>query len=414
MMTTIPSAKRGEHMAGTRMSWIHKSLVGERLPLLGILIAAVVGVALSLGAICLHAWYCSGPNIHGRFMCSASTPFSWTTVTGLAAGPGILLTWYWRTVQKWRDISNAAAANKTAADALSSNRFKDAITLFDGKDMSVFGGIHGLKALCDATPSYVVPTIAVLENFIRLSGGRLPRGEDQKAKVAQRDPGDLQQPQSPIAPEPPSSSSTSNSGSTPTPLPKNVELLLAAGVLGTRTSQSQGGPPLKEAVGPRAVDMHVRQALVTFHSLMETQGFLLTADLLTNTASTKVRPLQLGSLSQADLAGADLSGLDLSGLDFRMATLRNANLSNCRLHNTDLSAADLTHATLAGADLTGALLKNGALLIGTDLTRAVVKGASFGGACRFKVKDSGVDWNSARETPPADLFEKPPKVPKKN
>jgi hypothetical protein len=419
-------------MPGTLKSWIYKSLIGERLPFLAILVSAGVGIALALGAVCLHAWYCSSPNMHGQFMCSANTPFSWTTVTGLVAGPCILLTWYWRTVQKWRDISNATAANETAADSLSSNRFKDAITLFDGKDMSVFGGIHGLKALCDATPSYVVPTIAVLENFVRLAGSRLPRGENRKEKPVQREPGDPQPTQTPTPPVPPNPSPGLNTGNTPTPLPKDVELLYAAGIIGTRTAHSRRVFPVEDAVGPSAADMHVKQALVTFHSLMKSQGLLLTADLLRSTASTEVRPLRLGSLSQADLSGANLSGLDLSGLDFRMAILRDTNLSNCRLRNSDLTTADLTRATLAGADLTGAFLTkarlkdsdcrnaqfveanaDGALLIGTNLTGATVRGASFVRACRFKVKQADVDWTSAKEPPAADLFENSLKAPKK-
>lgn len=125
------------------LSALQKFISGESLPSLAIAFAVGLGVLFGYWGHREFQEHCREPK--GKILCKEKDSFPWSTLRGVVAAPCILLTWYWRTVHKWRDIENAKRANNTSFESLGSTRFKDSIALLDGDSMAVFAGIHGLK-----------------------------------------------------------------------------------------------------------------------------------------------------------------------------------------------------------------------------------------------------------------------------
>jgi uncharacterized protein YjbI with pentapeptide repeats len=91
-------------------------------------------------AFVVYAWRCWG---NGSGECEAirkSPP--WTILTALAASPAVLLTWYWRTEQKERDIDQARAEEINS-------RFAKAVELLgDGHG----GAVYALEGVARDAP----------------------------------------------------------------------------------------------------------------------------------------------------------------------------------------------------------------------------------------------------------------------
>lgn len=114
------------------------------------------------------------------------------------------------------------------------------------------------------------------------------------------------------------------------------------------------------------------------------------------------------SLTRIDLRGANLEGANLERANLEFAWLEGATLRDARLVNAELEGAKLQSARLDGADLTGANLERarlenasayGAIFDGTDLRSASLEGAILEGAS-FKKPKSEID---GAESKPAKL-----------
>ncbi|MBU2980698.1 pentapeptide repeat-containing protein, partial [Lentibacter algarum] len=81
-------------------------------------------------------------------------------------------------------------------------------------------------------------------------------------------------------------------------------------------------------------------------------------------------------LFSARLEGANLFGARLEGADLRSACLEGANLDSARLEGASLRSARLEGADLRSARLEGANLDSARLYSSTNLTEALLRGAS--------------------------------------
>lgn len=323
-------------------------------------------MVLACVAVYVHQRCCLG--VSGLRICVEEKTYPWATLAALIAGPCVVLTWYRRTVQKWHDIKNTIASNHTAAEALANTCAKDAIVLLDGGDVGTVGGIYGLRAIADISPTYRRLAIDVLEGFIRLRG-RNPSSGDNVGGAQPHE---------------------ANSGVAP-----------------KRASQRE------DSEVPRATNLHLRQALMVLQTLIAAQP----------RGSEDASGVAPGSLSKVDLSGVDLSELNLSGLDFRRAKLTRANLTMCDMRKVNLAGADLASASLVSTALDGAVLDEAdltktdcrrasliearlarAYLIRTNLIGANVTGADCCGAKRFGARDKGVNWPEPPKAPDPDSF----------
>lgn len=67
-----------------------------------ILAASALGLSCVLGAMASYHRWC-GPNDSGICLLAKESP-PWVLLAGLAAAPAVLLTWYWRTTQRRREL----------------------------------------------------------------------------------------------------------------------------------------------------------------------------------------------------------------------------------------------------------------------------------------------------------------------
>ena len=329
-------------------SRLQRWLSDEKIPVRAILASVAIGMALAIILACLPDALCGESESR---ICSSRTPFPWTTLAAVVAAPCVLLTWYWRILHRWREIKNAEVSNataieskNTAAEALAGSRLKDVIDLLDGKSMSVFGGIHGLKSLGESMPSHRRLAIEVLESFIRLNGRRVAEPGGAGAMHLRHAVITLRR------------------------------LLQLERLLRTSSSVFLDTRPL----APGSLSM-------ADLSGADLSGLDLSGLDLRMATLVKTR-LCRSKMEDVDLTGADLTGADLTSTNLGRAVLKDAILTKALCLKTDFSGAHAERVRL----------------VRTTLTKVTVNGAWFSGARKIGVSEEDVDWKPAEQAPEPD------------
>lgn len=234
----------------------------------------------------------------------------WIIISGIAAAPSLLLTWYWRTVHKDAEIELAGRTERN-------ERFADAVRLMseeNPKEASRLGGIYTLEALARISPPDQDRIRETLCAFVR-SRGTMPTAPDQMALHTQ--PADVQ---------------------------------AAFSVMG-RTE----GPPayLERALLPKisGTGARLRRAHLGFSNLEQAN-------------------LSKADLSEAVLVGSRLAGADLSEANLSRANFFRAKLDGAQLEKADLRGANIGMARFDNANLTGAQFDNSTHGLGASFLNA--------------------------------------------
>ena len=312
-----------------------------RFPGWWVIVAALLGVALVavLGGVYTHS--CADlTTTHAtvdRPLCAlvrGSPP--WLLISGLAAAPAVLLTWYWRTVQRERDlvhrsdelshreteIKHREAELTSAAQSAALTRLTEATERCESEKLLVRNlGLHVIREVAQREPSLLWPAIETLGAFIH-----------RRAPV-------------PVQPE--------LDGIPEAPAPEVQTALTLLGKLGCN------GLDLSET------DLVLAKLDGAF------AGVTLSGCLL------------FGAHLSGDFQGADLRhalGRELSapGVNFHMASLEEAYLEGANLRHAKFPHANLGRATLTGADLSGADLS-----LARGLDSANLRDATFDGDTKF-------------------------------
>lgn len=149
-------ALRGAHRP-PRLAWFFYSRTAWP-----VLIMAALGVVLAYGMVYGYDLYCHD---FTTGLCRAvQTSPPWLLVTGLAAAPSALLTWYWRTDHKKRDLQNAANTHQLERRAKISERFAKAVELLAEARA---GAIYALEQIARESPEDHWPVMQTLAAFAR-------------------------------------------------------------------------------------------------------------------------------------------------------------------------------------------------------------------------------------------------------
>jgi uncharacterized protein YjbI with pentapeptide repeats len=301
--------------------------------LLWILAMCVVGLASSFGLLWLlygdfpFQQWTTLRNVRTAVQAEGGAP-PWLLVSGLAAAPSLLLTWWWRTVHKDTDVGHKEAEIAAAQRDERFRRFIEACKLLSDNSTSVrLGGIYALERLARDSKGDFPRILELLCAFVRTGKKRLGQ---------------------------------------------------CATDVGTAFSViARLAEVTREKGGEVEFDDSLRhqQTLGKDLSNASLNGVRTYIPLLPgvnlNGASVMDSAFTGGVLAQAKFRGANLSRTTFSA-----TFLRQADFTSSRCVGTEFRASDMTDAVLCGADLTNATF-DGCDLNGADMEGAVVVGASF-------------------------------------
>jgi uncharacterized protein YjbI with pentapeptide repeats len=241
-------------------------------------------------------------------------------LTGIAAAPSVLLTWFWRDTgqrvieeQKRQDIRQARMTYRLEVQAKIAARFQAASALLVADNpLARIAGLHALWDIARESHNHRPTVRLALAAFIRVQA----------------------------------------------PIPEHEE------------------PDLDPTVYPPAADVHVAATLL-FNSRWKEWLPGHSADLRrTRLAAANLKgaymsgvDLEDAEICQSNLDDADLSKANLKGANLCKATLRNANLDHADLGGAYLNEAHLSDAQCGSANFASARIGQ-ASLARTDLTNA--------------------------------------------
>ena len=260
------------------------------------------------------------------YCCAVQKNPPWILISGVAAAPALVLTWWWRTQQKDTDIAHKEADIALAKRGERSERFLEAVKLLWSDSAAVrLGGVYSLESLARESHADLPRILDTLCAFVRLSKGK--RGP------------------------------------------------AAADIAGAFTVLCRIHRAIRENTHMLAEEIRYQQILridlsgATLNGARVFLPALAGAEL--GAASFIESRLYGGSLSGAQMQRAklsramcqttnfekaDLTDADCSGADFTLSSFK-----GCRLKGCNLTGSNLRHCDLRGADLSGALL-DGAIL----------------------------------------------------
>ena len=273
----------------------------------------------------------------------------WSLITGLAAAPALLLTWYWRDQAKRKDIEQKDKDIEIAQESQLTERFATAVKLLgDDKRSICLGGIYALERLAKDSINDHWSIMETLSAFIRDNASWPPAENEDETEEAK----DTTESSTP-APKKDSETKTSR-----------ITIQAALSVIGRRSKEG-----------------------IEYEEEHSYQIDLSKSDL--NGLNLRKAHLEGANLSGAHLDGANLYGANLKkahlikahldGAFLREAHLEGANLMRAHLEGAFLREAHLEGANLIGAHLEGANLYE-AHLEGADLREAHLEGADLEGA----------------------------------
>jgi hypothetical protein len=137
-----------------------------------IIIAAVFGVILSiLFVVFTHYCFCDW---FKKTCEAAATNPPWLLLSGLTAAPSVLLTWYWRTVHKEKDLENhrnellvREKERIVRKMELVQSDIRNAMTLLDSGNLHTRrNGVHELGRIAKDSPESSIDIVNKLSNFL--------------------------------------------------------------------------------------------------------------------------------------------------------------------------------------------------------------------------------------------------------
>jgi uncharacterized protein YjbI with pentapeptide repeats len=338
-------------------------------------VAIVVGVGLAAASAWALAHYiehhCSVPQPLGLCEVLIKSP-PWAFLTGVAAAPAVLLTWYWRTTQKNEEIALGKAQESLAKRQERSTRFVEAVKLLaEGDKLEArLGAVYSLESLVRDSAEEHARVVETLCAFVRQHGVDVL--EDGTA--VKKQPIDVQA----------AFTTACRLGSGDARLLDFRESRLR----GIEWTGPNGGvridltnADLREAVFLNAwfLDSFMGGANLENADL---QGARLDAD-LEGANFTNAR-LNDANLTSAALTSARLTGATLIATKFTDANLGSARLEGATFLDTDLERANLQNAHLEQARLTTCNLRDANLerahLKGAVIAHADLRGARLGSA----------------------------------
>lgn len=164
------------------LRWIAKGTLGNSRPWArGLCIVAAVGVGLISAYITARFLIprCLDAGFYPDWCEIADTTPPWPLFTGLIAGPPAMLTWWWRTVHKDRDV-DAAKRNERAT------RFFESIRLLADEKLDIrLGAIYSLESLAKEAPEDSHKVVEVVAAFLRHHGKPLVEAAAEPTVAAQ-------------------------------------------------------------------------------------------------------------------------------------------------------------------------------------------------------------------------------------
>ena len=248
-----------------------------------IAVSVLVGLLLAIGGYLLLGWI--GPK--------SERHWPWTSLSALAAAPPLLLTWYWRTIHKQKELD-------TAEQGLLTERFIRAIELLGSDRLQIrLGGIYALERIAQDSERDHWTVMETLCAFAR-----------ERTQAPRLAPGSQESP-----------AGEENEHAKPTFLPPETDVQAALTVIGRRSKERRKWEK-KENKRLDARGAHLEKA---DFARAHWEG-----------ADLRGTHLEGAILQGAHLEGTDLWGAHLEGTDLRRAHLEGANLWLAHLEGADL------------------------------------------------------------------------------
>ncbi len=322
----------------------------KNIHLLWICLMVLLGVVLVVGLKQYYCWFTGTEYPFKDFL--NSNP--WTLVTGLAAVPALLLTWYWRQNNRREDL-------EIARDAQLTDRFATAVKLLGDPSMEVrLGGIYALERISRNSPDDHWSVVETLAAFIR-----------ENAPIRKKS--------HPV-------SHPFNLGSEALPKPEErvkprTDIQAALTVLGRRWHTEDETPD-------QIIDL----------SYTDLSG----ADLRKTTFK---KAIFIGSnLEKAEMSAANLRKADFSESSLKKAKLFDCKLFNAKLEYVNFKDASLQHANLAASLIIGSYFQ-GTDLYDVDLQASILFGSNFEGCSHLKfAKLDGARFSVTDKVYPRTIF----------
>jgi hypothetical protein len=149
----------------------------ERHTFWSIFWAVFTGLAFGALAVAIYAWRCWGSSSGECEAIRKSLP--WTSLAALAAAPSALLTWYWRTDHKKRDLDLAKSQDRTS-------RFASAVELLQ---KGAPGALYALEDVAMDSDHHYWPVMETIAGYVRLiqhAGEYMERSEPIAAQAAMK------------------------------------------------------------------------------------------------------------------------------------------------------------------------------------------------------------------------------------
>jgi uncharacterized protein YjbI with pentapeptide repeats len=268
----------------------------------------------------------------------------WLLLSGLAAAPAVLLTWFWGDTGR-RDDHRLALESGIAV------RKKEAAGMLSSSDtMTRINGLLSLWDIARESPSHRVMASRTLEAFVRVESAQQPEQTNTNLTAGKYEPSSDE----PVVEHRPERATVLREAVTLLTLPEWAEMW---NMHGAREPVDLHASNLAEFNFGLAHLQHAQFWTAKLQGADFAGAHLNNANFL------------LANLTKAVLADADLTEASLCAV-FVEARLDNAILIKADLRGANLHRAVLTGANLAKAKLGGADMREAVLTDAADLTRA--------------------------------------------
>jgi uncharacterized protein YjbI with pentapeptide repeats len=115
------------------------------------------------------------------YCCAVQRNPPWLLISGIAAAPALILTWWWRTRHKDKEIEQKTADISAAKRDERSRRFAEALRLLaEEQSLLCIGGLYSLESLANESPEDLFRVIETICTLVRTSD---PPSDEQDATL---------------------------------------------------------------------------------------------------------------------------------------------------------------------------------------------------------------------------------------